>query len=313
MPDRTATDMPNAPNVLQQNRLIAAALNEYADLLEAQGDDGFRVKAYRTAVREIEALSDPLRALYETGGAKALIALRGIGEGIAGAIVEMLTTGHWQQLDRLKGGLTPEALFRSVPGIGENLARRLVDTLDVETLEDLEAALRLGKTPVPGIGPRRRAAILAVLGQRLARQRRETTAVHGGDEPQVSLLLDADALYRAKAEAGDLRRIAPKRFNPAGEAWLPIMHARRGDWHLTVLYSNTAQAHELDRTRDWVVIYFQGEDGPEGRRTVVTERTGALAGLRVVRGREEECRRHYESTPTGVAAAPGNTRPLETR
>ena len=311
MPDRSASYIPIV--VPKQNRLIAARLNEYADLLEAQGDDGFRLRAYRNAAREIEAFPTPLQNLFDTGGAKALVALRGIGRGIATAIVEMLTTGHWQQLDRLKGSLTPEALFRSIPGIGENLARRLVDTLDIETLEDLEVALRLGETPVPGIGPRRRAAILAVLGQRLARHRRETTAADGDDEPPVSLLLDADALYRAKSAAGSLRRIAPKRFNPTGEAWLPIMHARRGDWHLTVLYSNTARAHELDRTRDWVVIYFQGEDRPEGRRTIVTERTGSLAGLRVVRGREDECRRHYAtSSPTGGATAVKGTPSLET-
>ena len=309
MPDRAEADMPLVP---LENSLIAARLNEYADLLEAQGDDGFRIKAYRTAAREIEALSQPLRTIFEAGGVKALVAMRGIGRGIAAAISEMLTTGHWQQLDRLKGSLTPEALFGSIPGIGETLAKRLVDTLDVETLEDLEAALRLGETPVPGIGPRRRTAILAVLGQRLARYRRETMVARGADEPAVSLLLDADALYRAKAEAGDLRRIAPKRFNPAGEAWLPIMHARRGDWHLTALYSNTAQANELDRTRDWVVIYFHDADGPEGRRTVVTERTGPLAGRRVVRGREDDCRRHYADLQTGVAAGVKNTLPLET-
>jgi len=309
MPDPATANMPVVP---KQNRWIAACLNEYADLLEAQGDDGFRVKAYRTAAREIETRSDPLQDIFETGGAKALIALRGIGRGIAAAIVEMLKTGHWQQLDRLKGSLTPEALFRSIPGIGKNLARRLADTLDIETLEDLETALRLGETPVPGIGPRRRAAILAVLGQRLARHRRETTTARGRDEPPVSLLLDADALYRAQSAAGELQRIAPKRFNPTGEAWLPIMHARRGDWHLTVLCSNTARAHELDRTHDWVVIYFQGTDGPEGRRTVVTERTGSLAGKRVVRGREDECRRHYATPPTGDAAVVTNTPPLET-
>lgn len=309
MPDRIEADV---PIVSTQNRMIAALLTEYADLLEAQGDDGFRIKAYRTAAREIEVLSDPLQSHFEQGGAKALVALHGIGRGIAAAIIEILTTGHWQQLDRLKGSLTPEALFRSIPGIGENLASRLVDTLDIETLEDLETALRLGETPVPGIGPRRRAAILAVLSQRLARHHLETIAVHGGNEPPVSLLLDADDLYRTKAEAGELRRIAPKRFNPTDEAWLPIMHARRGDWHLTVLYSNTARAHELDRTRDWVVIYFQGEDGPEGRCTVVTQRTGPLAGMRVVRGREEECRQHYATSPTGDAAVAKNTAPHET-
>lgn len=296
MSDRTAIPAPPAP---AENRLIAARLNEYADLLEAQGEGGFRVRAYRTAAREIEALPSPVRDLFERGGTKALIALRGVGRGIAAAVAELLTTGHWQQLDRLKGSLTPETLFRSIPGIGQELARRLVDVLDVETLEDLEAALRLGERAVPGIGPRRRQAILAALGQRLERLRRGASATHGDGEPPVALLLDADELYRARAAAGELRQIAPKRFNPSGEAWLPIMHARRGEWHLTVLYSNTARAHELGRTRDWVVIYFHDTDGPEGRCTVVTERQGPLDGLRVVRGREDECRRHYAKTARG--------------
>jgi len=50
--------------------------------------------------------------------------------------------------------------------------------------------------------------------------------------------------YR-KAADGSLRTIAPKRFNPSGEAWLPVPHAQRGEWHFTALYSNTARAHPL--------------------------------------------------------------------
>lgn len=85
-----------------------------------------------------------------------------------------------------------------------------------------------------------------------------------------------------------LRKIAPKRFNPSGEAWLPILHARRGDWQFTALYSNTARAHELGRTKDWVVLYFHSDDGEEAQRTAVTETRDRLAGRRVVRGREAE-------------------------
>jgi hypothetical protein len=73
------------------------------------------------------------------------------------------------------------------------------------------------------------------------------------------------------------------------EAWLPVLHTERADWHFSALFSNTARAHELGRTRDWVVIYFSQDSGPEGQRTVVTETRGPLAGHRVVRGREAEC------------------------
>jgi hypothetical protein len=71
------------------------------------------------------------------------------------------------------------------------------------------------------------------------------------------------------------------------------LQARR---RLTALFSNTALAHELGRTRNWVVIYFGREGGPEHQRTVVTETRGPLEGWRVVRGREAACREHYFGT-----------------
>ena len=82
------------------------------------------------------------------------------------------------------------------------------------------------------------------------------------------------------ARLGELRAIAPKRFNPSGEAWLPILHARRGDWRFTALYSNTALAHELGRVKDWVVVYYETDALPEGQCTIVTETRGPIAGRR---------------------------------
>ena len=86
---------------------------------------------------------------------------------------------------------------------------------------------------------------------------------------------------------------APKRFNPSGEGWLPILHATRQGWHFTALYSNTARAHQLDREKDWVVISFYDDKHHEGQHTVVTETRGAATGRRVVRGREKECSDYY--------------------
>lgn len=290
---------PGATYEPEENRQIAARLRDYAALLAEQGEDGFRVRAYRNAADEVEKLGEPLREIFHHGGPEALIRLRGIGKGIASAIAEILTTGRWSQLDRVRGESSPDALFRSVPGIGRTLAHRLATELDVETLEELETALRVDRATVAGLGPRRRDAILAALSERLARLRRVEGRVAPVEEPPVALLLDADALYRRKAEAGELRRIAPRRLNPSGEAWLPIMHARRGDWHLTVLFSNTALAHRLDRTHDWVVIYFHEGNGPEGRCTVVTQRQGPLKGHRVVRGREDDCATYYADAEVG--------------
>jgi DNA polymerase (family 10) len=113
------------------------------------------------------------------------------------------------------------------------------------------------------------------------------------DAPSVDILLDVDREYRDKATAGSLPKIAPRRMNPEGKAWLPVLHTRYGPWHFTALFSNTERAHDLHRIFDWVVIFYSDPEGGEGQATVVTERRGALTGMRVVRGREPECARHY--------------------
>lgn len=113
--------------------------------------------------------------------------------------------------------------------------------------------------------------------------------------PGVGILLDVDREYREKARAGLLPKIAPRRLNPDHEAWLPVLHTRFGPWHFTALFSNTERAHEMHRTRDWVVVFFSDDDpDDEAQVTVVTEYRGSLAGKRVVRGREPECARYYE-------------------
>jgi DNA polymerase (family X) len=106
-------------------------------------------------------------------------------------------------------------------------------------------------------------------------------------------LLDVDREYREKVAAGKLRRIAPRRLNPRGKAWLPVLHSQRGQRHYMVLFSNTARAHQMDRTRDWVVLYYDGGRG-EQRCTVITSQRGALKGKRIVRGREAESRQYYQ-------------------
>ncbi len=284
-----------------QNHQIATRLRSFAELLAAQGEDGFRVRAYRAAADRIDTLDQPLRAIHQEGGSAALIALPTIGEGIAAAIVEMLSTGRWAQLERLRGDTTAEALFQTLPGVGPTLADRFATLLDAQTLEELETLLRNPQMSVPGVGAGRRQAILAALEQRLAPMRRAARAgAAPGRKPPVSLLLEADAIYRRKADAGALRQIAPRRFNPDGTAWLPILHLRRGDWHLTLLYSNSARAHELGRVRDWVVVYFHHGLDPEAQSTVVTETRGPLSGRRVVRGREDDCADHYEALDEAV-------------
>jgi hypothetical protein len=277
-----------------------------ADVLEQQEADGFRVSAYRRAVATVETLPSSIGDIAHADGLDGLIALPAIGRGIAMAIMEMLSTGRWSQLEQLRGALQPERLFQTLPGIGPELAQRIHGELHVDTLEALELAAHDGRlAKVPGLGHRRVAGIRAALTERLGRQR--IRALLHAKAPPVALLLDVDREYREKAEAGSLRLIAPKRFNPTGEAWLPVLHTARGHWRFTALFSNTPKAHELGKTKDWVAVYAHMDTEPVSQSTVVTEKRGPLSGRRVVRSREAECGLYYGETgpgsPTPIASA----------
>jgi len=271
------------------NAETARIFRECAEILRGQKANPFRINAYVHAAQTLESLHVDARDILEKDGIDGLIRLPAIGKGLAAAIDEIARTGRLTQLDRLRGEAQPENLFQVVPGIGPKLAATIHDALHIETLEALEMAAHDGRLDaIPGIGERRAAAIRAGLAALLTSGRKRPTVARAS--PAVEILLDVDEEYRRRAAAGKLPKIAPKRFNPAGEAWLPILHARKNGWHFTALFSNTARAHELGMTDDWVVLYYYDDHHEEGQNTIVTETHGPLKGKRVVRGREAECR-----------------------
>ena len=293
-----------------ENRDIATRLEELGALLEQQGANAFRARAYRRAAATVAGLERPASALLAEGGLAALEELPGVGPSIARAIRDIVQHGRFAMLERLRGEADPVSVLRTVVGIGHELAERLHNELGIETLEELETAAHDGRlAALPGFGPRRVTAIRAVLAQRLARVR-TPGAKPAADEPGVGELLDVDREYRERAERGALRTIAPRRFNPTHEAWLPVMHAERAGRHYTALYSNTARAHEAGKTRDWVVLHYDGGDR-ERQYTLITSERGPLAGRRIVRGREAECVEHYRRIAAGRqpdAPAPRHSR-----
>jgi len=279
--------------------LIGERLDEYADILSQQLANRFRIGAYQRAAITVAGLKEQVGEVYERGGIEALVALPSIGKGIAAAIVELLQTGRLSRLERLRGALDPPHLFQTLPGIGPKFAQRIHHDLGIDTLEELEVAAHDGcLETLPGISYGRTQIIRAALDTVLVRPR----AVFHRDPsegPDVALLLQVDQKYRNKAERGELPTIAPRRFNPEKIAWLPVLHTLSGNWHFTALFSNTARAHELGRTGDWVVIFFYNDHHEEGQHTVVTETHGPLKGKRVVRGREQECNACYEAALSG--------------
>jgi hypothetical protein len=277
---------------------IADLLEEIARLLDVQDANVFRVRSYRQGARTVRQSAEDIVGMAQREDLDALVALPNIGEGLANLIIEFVTTGRSSFRDELRGKVQPGALFAQVPGIGEELAARIAGELKINSLEELEQAAHDGRLDqVEGFGERRlkmvRASLAGILGG--AAQRPQEGSAGAAEEPPVALLLEIDADYRRRAAEGDLPTIAPKRFNPDEEKWLPMLRTKREGWSFTALFSNTARAHELGMTHDWVVIYFEPEGGgPESRRTVVTQQSGPLDGRRVVRGRERDTRTFYE-------------------
>lgn len=271
------------------NTKTASMFRECAEILRGQKANPFRINAYVHAAQTLESLKVDVRDILRKDGIEGLIRLPAIGQGLAAAVEEIARTGRLAQFDRLHGEAQPESLFQMVPGIGPKLAATIHDALHIDTLEALEIAAHDGRLDaIPGIGARRAAAVRAGLALLLARGRPRPPSPKRS--PSVDILLDVDDEYRRRAAAGKLPKIAPKRFNPEGAAWLPILHATRNGWHFTALFSNTARAHELGTTHDWVVLYYYDDNHEEGQNTIVTETHGRLRGRRVVRGREAECR-----------------------
>ena len=267
----------------QANDDIAERLDEIASLLAAQHSNPYRVRAYHRAAEELRHLTIPVSELLARDGIAGLDGLPHIGPSLARTIRDIVAHGYSPMIERLRGEADPIRLFATVPGIGYRLAERLHDELGLDTLQQLEAAAHDGRLEqIAGFGPKRLSGIRDTLAQRLARVKADE-AIHDHPPPSAAELLDVDREYLTKARAGELPRIAPRRFNPERAAWLPVLHADRNGRHYTALFSNTARAHRLGKTNDWVVLYC--DDGArEHQWTIITAAFGPLRGKRIVRG-----------------------------
>jgi DNA polymerase (family X) len=197
-----------------QNMEIARALGEIGDLLNIQGDDPYRVRAYRNAVRTISNLTRPLAEMIAQG--EDLAQLPGIGHDIAGYIAELVDSGHLRRLEDLEKTL-PSGLVEllRIPAVGPKRARLLHDALGIRSLSDLRQAVATGKVgELKGFGPRTvariRAGIEAVHGAaerfRLsdAEQFVRPLIAHMQQLPGVELV-EAAGSYRRRAETvGDI-------------------------------------------------------------------------------------------------------------
>ncbi len=136
-----------------QNAEIAAMFDQAADLLELEGENPFRIRAYRRAARVIESLPQSVGSLLSAG--RDLDELPGIGEDLAGKIADIVKTGRFALLDKLKKKLPGQVGdMTALPGLGPKRVKLLYDKLKVRTLDDLRAAVKAGRlSKIRGFGP----------------------------------------------------------------------------------------------------------------------------------------------------------------
>jgi len=148
-----------------ENTEIAAVLSQVGTLLEIQGANPFRIRAYENASRTVAEHPVPLRALVAEGA--DLKDLPGIGKDMAGYIKELVDTGRLRVLDELTREIPATLLdLMRLPGVGPKKARKLWKELGVETLEQLETAARAGRVEeLDGFGPKTQTRILEAIAK----------------------------------------------------------------------------------------------------------------------------------------------------
>ncbi len=188
------------------NADIAAIFTEIADLLEIEGANPFRIRAYRNAARIVGEWSRELRTLVERG--EDLTRLPGIGADLAAKIREIVETGKCRALEKLRQELPPAITeLLHIPGLGPKRVRTLWHELDVQTLEQLARAARDGRIrALPGFGAKTEANILQAVEQHLSQSKRLKLAIAAQYADSLAAWLKGVPAVERIEVAGSFRR-----------------------------------------------------------------------------------------------------------
>ena len=193
-----------------QNAEIAAMFDQAADLLEIEGENQFRVRAYRRAARTIEGLPQSVRSML--AAQQDLSELPGIGKDLAGKIAGIVQSGHFELLDQLKKKLPGDvAEMAGLPGLGPKRVKLLYDKAKVHTLDDLRRAIKTGKlNGLHGFGPLTQKKLAAALEKPVVQKRFKLAVAEAEAEALVAFLrgegrvVVAGSYRRRRDTVGDL-------------------------------------------------------------------------------------------------------------
>ena len=189
-----------------KNADIARVFQDMADLLELKGENKFKIRAYQRAARAIEYLPKEIEIILEQG--EDLQTIPGVGEAIAKKSIELVNTGKLGAYEDLKAEF-PEGITRllEIPGIGPKTANKLSTELGIQSVDELEKAIKDGRVAkLFRLGDKTAENIL----QQIQAVRRKDQRIPIGEAlPVVDDVLDAlRALLGVKnlTAAGSLRR-----------------------------------------------------------------------------------------------------------
>jgi DNA polymerase (family 10) len=245
-----------------QNSDVSDIFNQVADLLEIEGANPFRIRAYRNASRAVSSLPRSVSDMLESD--EDLTELPGIGKDLAGKIKEIVRTGSLAQFEELKGK-TPLGLSQlmKVEGLGPKRIRALNRNLGVTSLKELEEAARKGKVrELDGFGEKTEQKIL------------EELEAYEGIEKRIKLI-EAEQKARSLVEYLKAGK-GIKKITVAGS------YRRRketvGDLDILVTCKRGAQVMErFVHYEDVKKVVSQGDT-----RATITLRSGLHVDLRVV-------------------------------
>ena len=193
-------------NMPVHNADIANVFEEIADLLEIDNANPFRVRAYRNAARNIQSLDEEISTLVKAN--KDLDKIPGIGEALSEKIIEIVTTGHCQALEKLRQKISPGVVdLLHLPGLGPKKVSALYHELDIQTVEQLIRAAKDGRLmKLPGFGEKTQQHLLEAAKTHLQHNKRFKLAVASQYAQSLLHYLNRSHLVDRVVVAGSFRR-----------------------------------------------------------------------------------------------------------
>lgn len=185
---------------------IARIFNEIADILEIKGDNPFKIRAYRKAAQNLEAISEKIEDLAREG---KLTKIPGIGKDLASKIIEYIESGKISDYEKLKEEVPATLLeLLSIPGVGPKKAKLFYERLGIKSIKELEEAAKKGMLAgLPGVGAKTEEKILkGILLWRKSRERRPLGKILPIAQEIVNELKKCPSVKKI-SPAGSLRRM----------------------------------------------------------------------------------------------------------